>query len=196
MHLFLDLRMGTSSDAQDARVVTNPRRRQEQLQDARGGVDGISFEHGDDKSEGERQKDEDRMTGGRRRSFGVGWVEFRESKEKQAWEERCRVMWCVVGGNGELVMWCGRSEAGESATSCVLGGLYSSSSASKSTTLGGSESSSIIYFPLGHSTVAAAMRASCARRYSFSFPGKGGYDRTGASRSPVKNLRMRAAATS
>lgn len=89
MHLFLDLRMGTSPDAQDARVVTNPRRRQEQLHD----VDGISIEHGDEKREGERQKDEDRMTGGCRRSFGVGWVELRERKEKQAWEERCHVMW-------------------------------------------------------------------------------------------------------
>mmetsp|Transcript_24438 Transcript_24438/g.60637 ORF Transcript_24438/g.60637 Transcript_24438/m.60637 type:complete len:200 (-) Transcript_24438:484-1083(-) len=87
-------------------------------------------------------------------------------------------------------------EEGSSIAAAVSGGGASSSSGSKSTTFGGSDSSSIMYFPLAQSTVAAQIRAICARRYSFSVPGKGGYARTGAAMSPVKNLRMRAAATS
>ena len=52
----------------------------------------------------------------------------------------------------------------------------------------GSASGSNSNLPLGQRVVQAQMRAICARRYSFSLPGKGGYARTSAPRSPVKSL--------
>mmetsp|Transcript_46318 Transcript_46318/g.100611 ORF Transcript_46318/g.100611 Transcript_46318/m.100611 type:complete len:209 (-) Transcript_46318:688-1314(-) len=80
-----------------------------------------------------------------------------------------------------------------SASSISLADLASYSS---SRTMGGaspsspSNSSSGLNFPAGTNTVAAAIRAICARSSDASAPGKGGKQFTGASRLPVKYFLM------
>ena len=86
------------------------------------------------------------------------------------------------------------SPTASDAASCAVG--FPSSSTLGLTPNGKSPGSSAsrANLPFGASEVSAQIRAICARRYSFSLPGNGGYARTSAERSPVTNLRIAIAA--